>query len=288
MISTVLEARERDIDHFLVRRVLPSPRRRHVGPFVFFDHIGPAVTTPGQGLDVRPHPHINLATVTYLFEGEIVHRDSLGSEQTIRPGAVNWMTAGRGIAHSERSGSEARKHEQHLHGFQVWVGLPTSHEEDEPRFEHYPAEGIPQIDHPDGTRVRIVAGEAFGKRSPVKVTSPLFYVVAELAAGATLAVPDAPERAVYIAEGELEVDGRACTAGEMVVFEATVPASVRAVNNARIALIGGEPLDGERHLWWNFVSSSEARIEQAKRDWKEGHFGRIPGDDVEFIPLPEK
>jgi redox-sensitive bicupin YhaK (pirin superfamily) len=286
-IETVIQARSRDLGGFAVGRVLPSAARRLVGPFIFFDHMGPADLPAGRGLDVRPHPHIGLATVTYLFEGEIVHRDSLGSHQPIRPGAINWMTAGRGIVHSERTGPELRRAGSRMHGLQLWVALPLAHEESEPAFHHHSAETLPSLEI-GGARIRVLAGSAFGKSSPVKVLSPLFYVEAAMPAGCELPVPsEHEERAAYIVDGIVTCGGEQAERGRMLVFAKGAEVALRAMTDARIALIGGAPIDGERHIWWNFVSSSEARIEQAKRDWKEGRFPKVPGDKAEFIPLPE-
>ena len=285
-IALVIEARPRDLGGFGVRRALPSTGRRMVGPFIFFDHIGPSEMPPGHGIDVRPHPHIALATVTYLFAGEMDHRDSLGSYQTIKPGDVNWMLAGRGIAHSERTGPEARRRGGPLHGIQSWVALPTADEENAPRFDHHPAATIPHLARP-GAALQIVAGTAYGARSPVGVCSPTLYVAATLEAGATLPLPDEhPERAIYVVEGEVSVGPTRLAPGTMAVFHAGA-AEVHAVGPSRFVLIGGAPVDGERHIWWNFVASSPARIERAKTDWKEGRFGLVPGDEHEFIPLPE-
>jgi hypothetical protein len=285
-IATVIEARPRDLGGFSVRRALPSGLCRTVGPFVFFDHMGPAEMPPGQGIDVRPHPHIALATVTYLFAGEMVHRDSLGSEQAIRPGDVNWMLAGRGIVHSERTGDEVRRRGGPLHGIQSWIGLPRADEESAPRFDHHPGATIPDLTRP-GAKLHVVAGTAYGATSPVAVCSPTLYVAATVEAGATLALPDEhAERAVYVVEGELAAGERRVTPGAMAVFRPSAT-SVRALAPSRFVLIGGAPLDGERHIWWNFVSSSTERIERAKVDWAEGRFGVVPGDDKEFIPLPE-
>ncbi len=286
-IELVIAARPRDLGGFFVRRTLPSPARRLVGPFIFFDHFGPVRFPPGTGMDVRPHPHIALATVTYLFDGEIDHKDSLGSAQTIHPGDVNWMTAGHGIVHSERTGREARRAGATLHGLQLWVALPTQHEETEPRFEHQPAANIPEVAL-KGARLRVVAGNAYGASSPVTVLSPTFYVVAELDEGVHLDMPDAyPERAAYVVSGAIECDGATHGEGTMIVFRTASAARVVASEASRIALVGGAPLDGPRHIAWNFVASSPERIERAKRDWREGRFPRVPGDDVEFIPLPE-
>jgi len=288
-VHRVVHGRVRDLGGFAVRRVLPSPDLRTVGPFVFFDHIGPTRFAPGAGLDVRPHPHIGLATVTYLFEGEFVHRDSLGNAQLIRPGDVNWMVAGRGIAHSERTPPEGRSAPggAPIHGLQTWVGLPVEREEIEPSFEHHPAASLPQIVG-NGAVLRVVAGTAYGRRSPVSVYSPTLYVAAELEAGAELRLPDEhAERAVYVAEGEIEVDGERHAPGAMRIFETGVAAVLRATQPARLMLLGGVPLGGPRHLWWNFVSSREERIEQAKVDWRERRFAEVPGDD-ERIPLPDR
>ena len=285
---TLIPGRPRDLGGFSVRRTLPSMQRRLVGPFIFWDHMGPVRLEPGHGMDVRPHPHINLATVTFLFEGEIVHKDSLGSDQSIRPGDVNWMTAGRGIVHSERTGAELRKAGPAVHGLQSWVALPTELEESEPSFQHVPGTLLPELGKP-GARLRVIAGKAFGETSPVKVLSSLFYVEARLEAGAELALPDEyAERAAYVVEGAIECDGLRAEAGTMAVAEdgAKAPAPIRALESSRVMLLGGAPL-GKRYIWWNFVSSSEERIDRAKRDWKEGAFPKVPGDDVEFIPLPE-
>jgi redox-sensitive bicupin YhaK (pirin superfamily) len=276
----------RDLGGFHVRRILPSPRRRLVGPFIFFDHMGPVDFPPGQGIDVRPHPHIGLATVTYLFEGEILHRDSLGVVQPIEPGAVNWMTSGRGIAHSERTGPEQRARGGRLHGIQSWVALPREREEDEPGFQHHAAAALPVIEQP-GVQMRLIAGEAYGARSPVTVASSMFYLDAALVPGAALALPGGyEERAIYLVEGAIRVDGETVTAGTMLVLDAAAAGHIQADENARLMLLGGAPLESPRHIWWNFVSSSPERIEQAKADWKAGRFARVPVE-TEFIPLPE-
>jgi redox-sensitive bicupin YhaK (pirin superfamily) len=282
-----IEAHTRDLGGgFTVRRLLPSPVRRMVGPFIFVDHMGPVHLAPGLGLDVRPHPHINLATVTYLFEGDILHRDSLGTEQLIRPGAVNWMTAGRGIVHSERSPAAARQAGPSLHGMQMWVALPTEHEEVEPSFAHHPADTIPAVELP-GARLRIVAGAAYGKTSPVKTLSPLFYVEAQLDADAELPLPEEYlGRAAYVVKGVLSCAGKTYGEGSMIVFRAGTPASITARAASRVMLLGGAPLDGERYVYWNFVSSSQDRIERAKDDWRKRRFPSVPHDDAEFIPLP--
>lgn len=283
---SLLPGRVRDIGGFSVRRTLPSMQRRLVGPFIFWDHMGPVRLEPGHGMDVRPHPHINLATVTYLFEGEIVHKDSLGSDQSIRPGDVNWMTAGRGIVHSERTGAEQRKAGAAVHGLQSWVALPTALEETEPTFEHLAGKCLPELARP-GALLRVIAGTAFGVTSPVKTMSPMFCVEARLDAGAELALPEEyAERAAYVVEGVVECGGQAVQTATMAVADGGGPAVLRALRDSRVMLLGGAPV-GKRYIWWNFVSSSEERIERAKQEWRAGAFPRVPGDDVEFIPLPE-
>ena len=287
-IELIVEPRARDLGGFSVRRVLPTIARRMLGPFVFFDHMGPSVFPPGEGADVRPHPHINLATVTYLFEGELDHRDSLGSHQAIQPGAINWMTAGRGIAHSERTSMAMRQTGQNLHGIQLWVALPAEHEEMAPEFFHYPAGSIPTVELP-GVHVRVLAGSVYGVTSPVKVLSPLFYVEARLDAGAELELPgDYPERAAYVCSGSVRCGGEHVTEPKLLIFRAAERAVLQATSDARVMLLGGEPLEGPRHIWWNFVSSSPARIERAKRDWAERRFPLVPGDEEEFVPLPAR
>ena len=286
-IETIIVPRTRDLGGgFEVRRVLPSGERRTVGPFVFFDQMGPTVLPAGRGLDVRPHPHIGLATVTYLFDGEIIHRDSLGTVQPIRPGGVNWMTAGRGIVHSERTPPEFRTGGGGLFGIQTWVDLPKDNEEADPAFAHHPEDALPVLDG-DGKRVRVIAGAFHGARSPLVVFSETVYVDAALAPDARLEIPpEYEERAVYIAEGRIEIGGDSFEEGRMLVFRAGDPVTVTAGGPARVLLLGGAPLDGPRHLWWNFVSSSTERIEQAKADWREGRFPQVPGE-TEFTPLPE-
>jgi len=289
-MSSIFEAivvpRTRDLGGgFEVRRVLPSAQRRTVGPIVFFDQMGPTGLRPGAGLDVRPHPHIGLATVTYLFEGEILHRDSLGTVQPIRPGEVNWMTAGRGIVHSERTPPELRKNGTRLFGIQTWVGLPRDREEVAPSFAYHPTAELPVLEG-EGKRVRQIAGELYGSRSPLAVFSDMFYADAALDGGARLELPaDYDERAIYIAEGSIDIAGEIFEAGRLLVFRPGAPLTTSAVAPARLLLLGGTPMDGPRHLWWNFVSSSEERIEQAKADWQQGRFATVPGE-TEFIPLP--
>ena len=285
-LETLIVPRTHDIGGFEVRRALPSAQRRMVGPFIFWDQMGPGELAPGQGLDVRPHPHIGLATVTYLFDGEILHRDSVGSVQAIRPGAVNWMTAGRGIAHSERSGDETRRTGQRVFGIQSWMALPKAHEEADPAFIHHPAEALPVVEG-EGKRVRVVAGQAYGVRSPLATYTETLYVDAVLDPGARLPVPaEHPERAVYVAEGTVVVNGDRFEAGQLLVLRPGDAITIEAETAARVLLLGGEPMDGPRHIWWNFVSSSKDRIEAAKADWKAGRFTAVPGE-TEFIPLPE-
>ncbi|WP_448202784.1 pirin family protein [Azospirillum sp. sgz302134] len=286
-LETVVVPRTSDIGGFEVRRALPSVHKRMVGPFVFFDQMGPAILKAGTGIDVRPHPHIGLATVTYLFEGEIFHRDSLGTALPIRPGEVNWMTAGRGIAHSERSATDERGRDRLLSGIQSWVALPKSHEETEPGFVHLGSDELPVIEG-EGKRLRVVAGEAYGARSPMKPLWETLYVDAALDAGARLPIDaDTEERALYIASGTVTIFGDRFEAGRLLVLRPGEPATVEAETDARLILLGGAAMDGPRHIWWNFVSSSPDRIEQAKADWKSGRFSVVPGE-TEFIPLPDR
>jgi hypothetical protein len=286
-IESVIRPRARDIGSFAVRRSLPSPRRRLVGPFIFFDHMGPVDFAPGQGIDVRPHPHIGLATVTYLFEGEILHRDSLGVVQPIRPGAVNWMIAGRGIVHSERTDPQIRQTTRRMHGIQTWVALPRDQERREPDFAHHPADTLPAIERP-GVRMRLIVGTAFGARAPVEAPSPIFYLDTVAEAGAVIPLPDQHrERAVYIVSGTVDVSGQRYDEGSMIVLADDMTPDIVAVTQTRAMLLGGAPIDGERLIWWNFVASDEALMEQARADWKEGRFAKIPGE-TEFIPLPDE
>ena len=285
MINLVIPQRRRDLGGFEVGRVLPYGGGRMVGPFIFFDHMGPADFPAGipKSVDVRPHPHIGLSTVTYLFDGEIMHRDSVGSEQPILPGEVNWMTAGRGITHSERF-ERARRQGDRVHGIQAWVALPEKDEEAEPAFAHYGTGDLPSFDQ-QKARGRLIAGEAYGERSRVKTHSPMFYVHWELPAGAEVELPGGySERAAYVAVGEVEADGRALRAGEMAVFAAG-SALLKATRASTVLVLGGEPL-GPRFIEWNFVSSSKARIEQAKADWRAGRMKLPDLDHGEFIPLP--
>jgi redox-sensitive bicupin YhaK (pirin superfamily) len=286
MIELVIDPRRRDLGGFEVARLLPAAARRMVGPFIFLDRMGPAVFAPGlpRSTDVRPHPHIGLSTLTYLFEGEIMHRDSVGSEQPIVPGEVNWMVAGRGITHSERF-ERARREGGRMDGLQAWVALPNGHEETEPAFFHHAAAEMPDVSE-KGVRRRLIAGEAHGKRSPVRTHSPLFYVDSTLDAGVREALPDGyAERAAYVISGDVEADGRRFAEGQLIVF-GRGRAVVAARTPARLMLLGGEPV-GERYLEWNFVSSSRERLEQAKADWRAGRFKLPDLDHEEFIPLPD-
>jgi redox-sensitive bicupin YhaK (pirin superfamily) len=286
MIDLVIEQRRRDLGGFEVGRVLPSAQRRMVGPFVFFDHMGPTHFAPGipRSVDVRPHPHIGLSTVTYLFDGEIMHRDSVASEQAVLPGEVNWMTAGRGITHSERF-ERARAEGGNLHGIQAWVALPKDLEETPPAFHHHAATELPTYEE-GGLWARLIAGEAYGAQAPVKTSSPLFYAHWRLDAGARGQIPaEYPERAAYIASGSIEVEGRRFGVGQMLMFAPGQPVLILARESAVVMLLGGEPI-GERFVEWNFVSSSRERIEQAKADWRAGRMKLPDLDNQEFIPLP--
>lgn len=281
-IDLAIESRERDLGGFSVRRVLPAPERRMVGPFIFFDHMGPAEFQPGQGIQVRPHPHIGLATITYLFEGEILHRDSLGFVQPIRAGAVNLMTAGRGIVHSERAPQVQAGYT--LHGIQSWTALPAEQEECDPAFVHYAASTLPEFDA-GGVIVRVIIGTFLGNISPVTAHSPALYLDCRLRAGSALDLPRVHrELAVYVVSGAIRIDGGEYSAGVMVVARADRSLRLEAEERCHVMIIGGEPV-GDRHIWWNFVSSSKERIGQARRDWAEGRFPAVPGE-TEFIPLP--
>lgn len=285
-VKHVVVPRSVDLGGFQVHRALPSAQSRMVGPFIFFDHMGPAVFKTGIGIDVRPHPHIGLATVTYLFDGEIVHRDSLGTALAIRPGAVNLMTAGRGIVHSERTAAERRGGGEPLHGLQLWVALPMKDEEAAPAFAHTAAADIPEL-HENGMLLRVVAGSLHGLRSPVVTTWETLFAEARLKAGATLPVGAAhEERAIYVIAGEIDVGGDLHGPERLIVLQPGNPIAVRAARDAHIVVVGGAAMDAPRHIWWNFVSSRKDRIEAAKADWKAGRFATVPGDTVEFIPLP--
>jgi redox-sensitive bicupin YhaK (pirin superfamily) len=302
-IEHVIVPRARDIGAFEVRRALPSTQKQMVGPFIFFDQMGPAEFLLGHGVDVRPHPHIGLATVTYLFEGEVWHRDSLGTSAAIRPGEVNLMSAGRGIVHSERETSAANLVTEgqglaravgetqggakgRLFGIQAWAALPKSHEEQAPAFAHHDAGELPSIDG-EGKRARVVIGSAYGARSPAAFPHAAFYVDAALEPGATLPLdPDYEERALYIAAGEVDIAGDTFARGRLLVFRPGDRIAIRATTPARLILLGGAPMDGPRYIWWNFVSSSKERIDQAKEEWRSGRFAPVPGDEKEIIPLP--
>ena len=290
-LETIIVPRTSDLGNgFEVRRALPSAERRMVGPFIFFDQMGPTVLRPGTGLDVRPHPHIGLATVTYLFEGEILHRDSLGVVQPIEPGAVNWMTAGCGIVHSERTAPAIRARGGPLFGIQSWVALPQTHEETEPAFAHHDAEALPILEG-DGAHVRLIAGALGGARAPVRTFSAMFYADVRLEPAARFVLgAEHEERAAYLVAGSIGIAGcaEAFGAGRLLIFRPGAEiVLVAQAAPARLMLLGGEPMDGPRHIWWNFVSSSKERIEQAKVDWKEERFASVPGE-TEFIPLPEQ
>jgi len=288
LIETVIVPRARDLGGFEVRRALPSRMRQMVGPFIFFDHMGPVEFSVGKGIDVRPHPHINLATVTYLFDGEIIHRDSLGTMMPIRPGAVNWMTAGRGIVHSERTSPELRARGSRVFGLQTWVALPAAHEESDPSFIHYEETELPVLEA-EGKRVRLVVGQAWGLRSPVETFTDTIYADVTLEPGAVLPLETShEERAIYVVWGTVTIGGDRFPYGQLLVLRPGTITLRNAENEAtRLVLIGGETMDGPRHIWWNFVSSRPERIEQARADWKAGRFDTVPGDAEEFIPLPE-
>jgi redox-sensitive bicupin YhaK (pirin superfamily) len=284
-IAHLITGHAKDLGGFTVKRLLPAVKARSVGPFIFFDHMGPAEFPPGNGIDVRPHPHIGLATVTYLFEGEILHRDSLGYVQAIQPGAVNWMTAGRGIVHSERTAPEIRARGHRLHGIQTWVALPVADEEIEPSFHHHPAGSLPAFEI-DGVRLRLILGEALGRCAPVKVFSPIFYFDVALPAGARFVLPpEYTERGLYVVDGSLRIAGQTLSEGDFAVFAPGVDVQIDADLDARAMILGGARLEAARHMVWNFVSSRAERIEQAKRDWAAQTMGQVPGE-TEFIPYP--
>jgi len=286
MLETVIIPRVRDLGGFEVRRALPSKQRQMVGPFIFFDQAGPAELITGKGIDVRPHPHIGLATVTYLFDGEMRHLDSLGTEQAIRPGDVNWMTAGKGIVHSERSPGPERAKGARLFGIQSWVALPKDQEESDPGFFHHDQATLPTLDD-EGKQVRVIAGSLYGLTSPVKTATDMFYADVAIRTGSKIPLPaDHEERAVYIVNGDIEIAGDRFEAGRLLVFRPGDEITITAHQDTRLMLLGGEPMDGPRHLWWNFVSSSRERIAQAKEDWKQKRFDTVPGDEEEFTPLP--
>ncbi len=286
-LDLIIVPRMRDLgDGFSVRRALPHDKRQMVGPFIFFDQMGPVQFMAGQGMDVRPHPHIGLATVTYLFDGRVMHRDSEGNALEITPGAMNLMTAGRGIAHSERTPAGARLGTEGMYGIQSWIALPQAYEETLPSFQHFDAASLPAIDD-KGVTARVIAGSAFGKTSPVGMLSEWLYVDVALAAGASAPLdPDQEERAIYVVEGEVDIAGEIFQGPRLLVFRPGDRITVRANSAARLMFLGGAALEGPRYIWWNFVSSRKERIEQAKEDWRSGRFAPVPGE-TEFIPLPD-
>lgn len=290
-IDLLIQARERDLGGFSVRRILPYATHRMVGPFIFFDHMGPAELPPGQGMDVRPHPHIGLATVTYLFEGKIHHQDSLGFKQDIEPGAINWMTAGRGIVHSERTPAPERKSGTRMNGIQCWVALPEEHEETEPSFVHHPAKTLPEFEI-GNCKLKLLLGSLFDRTSPVKIHSELFYLEIQMPKAAELQIPIGDrESALYVVDGEISIDQQKLNSTTMAVMKRGEDLWIRASENSRLMLLGGKPV-GERVIYWNFVASSKQKLENAKKEWLKGPgpqsrlFPAIPGDDKEFIPLP--
>lgn len=286
-IEDVIIPRSHDLGGFEVRRALPAASRQMVGPFIFFDQMGPAQFLAGKGIDVRPHPHIGLATVSFLFDGEMFHRDSLGTALSIKPGEVNLMTAGCGIVHSERTEPQLRVDGQNLFGIQSWMALPKSHEESDPGFSHHSTSDLPRLEG-EGKRVSVIMGTVYGATSPAKFPHASFYAEAVLAPGAILPLdPDYDERAVYVVSGRIDIAGQSFEGGQLLVFKPGDRISILAETNARLMLLGGEPMDGPRHIWWNFVSSSQERIDAAKEDWRQGRFDIVPGDEQEFIPLPE-
>ncbi len=287
-LEHIIVPRARDIGGFEVRRALPSTKRQMVGPFIFFDQMGPATLEAGKGIDVRPHPHIGLSTVTWLFAGQIFHRDSLGSALPIDPGAVNWMTAGKGIVHSERTGPEERATDKRLYGIQSWVALPKNREEDTPAFRHHGADELPIISD-GGVMLRVIAGKMFGESSPVETATDMFYGEAVMHTGAAMPLPPVfEERAIYVVSGQIRIAGDLFDGGQLLILRPGDHISIIATKVSRIMVLGGEPMEGPRHIWWNFVSSSKERIEQAKNEWKTGQFDIVPGDAEEFIPLPER
>jgi redox-sensitive bicupin YhaK (pirin superfamily) len=286
-IETVIKAKAKDLGGFSVRRALPAIERRMVGPFIFLDQFGPTAIPAGQGMDVRPHPHIGLSTMTYLYEGAIMHRDSLGTIQEISPGAVNWMTAGRGIAHSERTPDELRRSGHTLSGIQFWVALPRADEEVTPSFVHVARDQLP-VWRSHGAEIRLIAGAMDGRQSPLVVPYPMICADLRLDPGAVLRVPaDWPERGIYVSSGEIELGSERFAEGQLLVLQPGREARLAAASGpVRLMLLGGDAMDGPRHIWWNFVSSSKDRIEQAKADWKQRNFPPVP-EETEFIPLPE-
>ena len=287
LIESVIPARHRRLGRHDIRRLLPSGERRMVGPFIYFDHIGPERLDPGQGVDVPPHPHIHLATVTSLFEGDLVHRDSLGSVEVIRPGDINWMHAGEGIVHSERSSPESRDPESTIHGIQLWVALPKDQEDTTPTFRHYPESSLPAWTS-EGVEGRLLVGSAYGLQSPVETASRTLYIDLRMKQGASVPLPSQEaELCAYVVNGTVALGDREFGQSEMIVFGSTENATATAVQGTRLLILGGDPVGGKRHIWWNFVSSSKERIEEAKRDWSHNRFPLVPGDKDERLPLPE-
>lgn len=286
-LAMTITPRERDLGGFSVRRILPAIGRKMVGPFIFFDHLGPVTFAPGQGMDVRPHPHIGLATVTFLFDGAIGHRDNLGSVQVIRPGDVNWMTAGSGIAHSERTPPDVRTTGGAIEGIQCWVALPLQHEQTPPTFAHHPSATLPEFSI-DGVRLKLLAGSAFGRQSPVHTFSDMIYIDVQCAAGQTLTIPAGErELGAYVVHGHVKVSGHVLSEKSLAIGHPGDDLKIEAGSAARVMIIGGEPFGETREIWWNFVASSKELIEQAKKDWTDQKFRRVPGDEDEFIPLPK-
>ncbi len=284
-VTAIIKPHVKDIGGFEVRRLLPGFPHKMVGPFIFFDHMGPTRFAPGRGVDVRPHPHIGLATVTYLFEGALMHRDSLGTVQRIEPGDVNWMTAGGGIVHSERTAQEDRAAGPQLHGIQTWLALPLEHERVDPGFSHHPKSMLPVVSHP-GVELRVVAGHAYGKRAPVQTFSDVLYVAADMQAGGSIVLPpEHEERGVYVVEGDVRLAGEPLAPQHLAVIPEGRTVTIEATTFARIMLLGGAKMDGDRHIWWNFVASSRELMESAKARWREQGFPPVPGE-TEFIPLP--
>ncbi len=283
-IKHIIKPKEKDLGGFSVRRLLPFLNQKMVGPWIFFDHMGPAEFESGTGIDVRPHPHINLATVTYLFEGEILHRDSLGSFQAIKPGDINLMVAGKGITHSERERDEVRSQDHHIHGLQLWHALPEEYEEIDPAFYHYPANEIPSVVEND-VKIRVMMGDAYGVKSPVKTFADTIYIEADMKSGQFLLTPKSEQLAIYVVNGEIEIAGNKIEQYSMAILADNSSCDIKASKNSRIAIIGGQAFT-KRYIEWNFVSSSKDRIAKAKKDWQEGNFPKVTGDEKEFIPLP--
>lgn len=285
-VELVIESVSKDLGEFSVRRALPDRRRQRIGPFIFFDHMGPADFPPGSGVNVRSHPHIGLATVTYLFDGEILHRDSLGFVQPIQPGAVNWMMAGRGIVHSEKVSDDIRNNGQFLHGIQTWLALPIDAEEIEPSFHHYSSEVIPLVEQ-DGVAIRVIVGSAFGSTSPVSTCSETLYLEARLEQDCQVELPRAQELGIYVVDGQVNIAGSVIAAGQLAVLSNDAGGLLLALSSCHFMILGGDALEGERHIWWNFVSSDRERLERAKNDWRDRRFDKVPNED-DFIPLPKQ